>query len=82
MTKSDDTTGTVNLCLSDMMDPLERAKANRALVHAMKALGATVNQGGPPPSPAERRMKERIAQIKKQMRIVDKAHVKTATFGG
>jgi hypothetical protein len=82
MTKSNDEMGTVNMCLSDMMDPMERAKANRALVYSMEALGAKVNQGGPPPSPAERRMKERIAQIKKQMGIVDKAHVKTATFGG
>ena len=83
MTKSDENTGTVNMCLSDMMDPADRAKTNRALVYAMESMGATVNQGGPPPSPAERRVKERIAEIRKQMGIADtrtKKGVKTEAY--
>ena len=63
----DETKGVMFWSLSSAMDPVEAAALNRSLMEVCQHLGGEVKQGGAPPSPAERKLKQDIANLKKTL---------------
>ena len=63
----EETHGVVSWCLSPMLEPLAATNLNRALVELLVHHKAEVTMGGPPPGPAERKLKADIAELKRKM---------------
>ena len=64
--RSDEKTATVMFNLSPAMPAIGSCALIRAIMEVMTAQGAVVKCGGPPVSPAERKLKAKITELKKK----------------
>ena len=62
----DDKLGTIMWNLSTLMMPNDQNTLNRAIVELLRLHNAEIRMGGPPPSPAERKLKASIAAMRKK----------------